>query len=52
MKLTKILPLALLTVGLTSCLDDEPIVGDPTTVDNIIEFHDRASASPSAGFFR
>lgn len=37
--LTKILPLALLTVGLTSCLDDEPIVGDTRDVTNILEFY-------------
>jgi len=48
--LTKILPLALLTVGLTSCLDDEPIVGRTEDAQNIIEFLETPTAAASAGY--
>ncbi|MBC5775977.1 DUF1735 domain-containing protein [Pontibacter sp. KCTC 32443] len=50
MKLTKILPLALLTVGLTSCLDDEPITGRTEDAQNIIEFLETPTAPATEGY--
>lgn len=48
--LTRILPFAILSLGLSSCLDDERIVPDTSDVDNIIEFSASPSVYPSSSY--
>lgn len=49
-KLIKIFPLAILCIGLTSCLKDELITGDTNDAPNILEFRATPSTEQSGEF--